>query len=117
MKVIWCWRCKMEVPMLDEKEFAVVATLASDCISSAKHFREKHGTTLAESPIQEIFRPVREAYKQMTGMDEANHNAVMHHRLSLYGPACQYCGKPLRTPRASFCAACGKEPRSAVAEA
>ncbi len=26
MKVIWCWRCKMEVPMLDEKEFGVVAT-------------------------------------------------------------------------------------------
>jgi hypothetical protein len=82
----------------------------------AKHFRQKHGPTLGETPIQEIFRPVREAYKQVTGMDEANPNAVMHHRLSLYGPACEFCGKPLRTPRASLCAACGEKPRSDIVE-
>jgi hypothetical protein len=21
MKVLWCWRCKMEIPMLDEEEY------------------------------------------------------------------------------------------------
>ncbi len=103
--------------MLDEKEFAVVSTIASDCLRGAKHFREQHGKTLGETPIQEIFRPVCEAYKRMTGMDEPNHNAIMHHRLSLYGPACEYCGKPLRTPRANFCASCGKEPSFDAAEA
>lgn len=109
MKVMWCWRCKMEVPMLDEEEFAVVGKLYSEGMKATKEFREKHNLPLSECPIDERFRPVREAYERMTGMVESNHNAIMHHRISIYGSPCERCGKPLRTPRASFCAACGQE--------
>jgi hypothetical protein len=107
MKAMWCWRCKMDVPMLDEEEFAAVSNLYSQRIRATKEFREKHNIPLNGVPIEELFRPVRDAYRKMTGMDESNHNAIMHHRISIYGPACEQCGKPLRTSRARFCAACG----------
>jgi hypothetical protein len=98
----------MDVPMLDEEEFAVVAGLYSGAFTLTREFRIEHNLPLSGCSIDERFRPVREAYERMTGMAEPNHNAVMHHRISIYGPPCERCGKPLRTPRASFCAACGQ---------
>jgi hypothetical protein len=33
MRMLWCWRCKMEVPMLDEVEYAQVANyIARRCV-------------------------------------------------------------------------------------
>jgi hypothetical protein len=107
MKMMYCWRCKIDVPMLDEEEFAIVDRLYSQGMQAIKEFREQHGVSLNEVSVRDFFHSVREAYKQMTGMDESNENAILHHRISIYGPPCQVCGKPLRTPRASFCAACG----------
>ncbi len=46
-------------------------------------------------------------YVRITGYVETNPAAVWHHRLALYGPPCSSCGKPLRTPKAKLCAACG----------
>ena len=46
-------------------------------------------------------------YELFTGEPEANPNAVWHHVASQYGPPCVACGKPLRTPQAKVCAACG----------
>ena len=103
--------------MLDEEEFAVVGKLYSEGMSATKEFRLKHNLPLDECPINERFRPVREAYERMTGLGESHHNAIMHHRTSIYGPPCEHCGKPLRTPRASFCAACGQGRDSDVREA
>jgi hypothetical protein len=57
-----------------------------------------------------IERPSKESldrYYQVTGYDESNIAAVAHHVISLYGPSCRACGKPLRTPRAKMSAACG----------
>ncbi len=114
---MWCWRCKMDVPMLEETEFAVVGKLYSEGMGATKEFRLKHNLPLSECPIDERFRPVREAYEGMTGMAESNHNAIMHHRISIYGPLCEHCGKPLRTPSATFCAACGQVRGSMAQEA
>jgi DNA-directed RNA polymerase subunit RPC12/RpoP len=106
----------MEIPMLDEDEFAVVAKLYSEAFSCSKEFRLKHNLPLGKCPIDLRFRPMRDAYERMTGFVETNQKAILHHRISLYGEACENCGKPLRTPRASFCAACGKTVDSALAE-
>lgn len=62
------------------------------------------------TPLNERFQPVSKLYKEITGMAESNPNAIMHHRISLYGDPCGNCGKPLRTPQAAFCAACGWRP-------
>lgn len=95
MKLLWCWRCKMEVPMLDEEEYAKAYQLFGDC------FRNIH------KGLPERFKPLLDYYKQVTGWDETEPNAIMHHRIEQYGPPCENCGKPYRTPQATFCAACG----------
>jgi hypothetical protein len=41
-------------------------------------------------------------YEHITGLHEENPNAIYHHVLSMYGPPCANCGKPLRTPRAKM---------------
>jgi hypothetical protein len=106
MKLLWCWRCKAEIPMLDEEEFADVARLHSDGLRSVKEYRERTGSPLTSVPMEEHFAPMLARYEAITGYRETNHNVVMHHRLSLYGPPCVNCGKPLRTPKAKLCASC-----------
>jgi hypothetical protein len=92
--------------MLDEAEFAEIASLYRQAFLATKEFRRKWGIPLEHASIHERFEPVRAQYEQIAGMKESNENAIMHHRISLYGPPCKRCDKPLRTPKASFCGAC-----------
>jgi hypothetical protein len=71
------------MPMLDEQEFAAVAALRDEAFL--------------------------DEYERLTSYREKNPNAVWHHRLALYGPPCRVCSKPLRTPKASRCVACGAD--------
>jgi hypothetical protein len=100
----------MEIPMLDESEYTIVRTLYADAMGNHKARRRKEAESPKPQSIEEKFQPVCDAYEQITGYRETNANAVMHHRLAQYGPPCGECGKPLRTPRARFCAACGWKP-------
>ena len=92
--------------MLDEEEFAEISTLHSAGTLSVKRYREKMDVTLKDVPKAELFAPLLSRYKEITGYTETNPNAVMHHRLSLYGPPCTKCGKPLRTPGSKLCGSC-----------
>lgn len=107
MKIMWCWRCKQEVGMLDEDEYKIIYELYGQCMRKAKEYRETTGSSLERTPLSEIFKPVSEEYERITGCKGFHHNAVMHHRESIYGFPCKNCGKPLRTPRAKLCAVCG----------
>jgi len=90
-RTIFCWRCRIEIPMLTADEWQIV----SDCLNVGGVDRSaKHQQAL-------------DAYERITGFKETNINALFHHRLQDHGPDCGACGKPLRTSRASFCAACG----------
>ncbi|MBO9565517.1 MAG: hypothetical protein J7621_22255 [Niastella sp.] len=97
MKMLWCWRCRMEVPMLDEEESRQAGELYSAGIRNDAGGIDR----------QTRFRELLDYYYEMTGWRETEPNAIMHHDINLYGPPCEQCGKPYRTSKASFCAACG----------
>ena len=89
MRYLWCWRCRAEVPMLNEEEFAMVMS---------KFERSLPG----RGPVL----PMLAEYNRITGIVETNPNVIWDHRLSRYGAPCKACGKPLRTPRAKLCGSC-----------
>ena len=107
METLWCWRCKQDVPMLDEAEFEIVRKAYIRGLRAAKDYRLKHSVSLQETPIAKLHEPVQNAYEQLTGATGLDAAHILKHRLSLYGPPCSVCGKPLRTPQARMCAACG----------
>jgi len=94
------------MPMLDEQEFAEIAPLFQAGVRSVKDYRKETVAALKDAPFAERYAPLLTRYMEMTGYSETNPNAVMHHRLSLYGPPCSKCGKPLRTPTAKLCGSC-----------
>jgi|ERR1700722_1981284 hypothetical protein len=106
MQWLWCWRCKCEMPMLDEQEYAEIAALHRTCTESVKRYREATGASLKNTPLKELFTPLLNRYESLTGYKETDHNAIRHHRLSLCGPPCHCCGRPLRAPKAKLCASC-----------
>ena len=97
MEIKYCWRCKLEVPMLDKEEFAIVSALYQ------KGFR------VLKKDRQERFKELLDYYNDLTGFKETEPNAIMHHSLEQIGPDCEKCGKPYRTPKAKLCAACGNK--------
>jgi hypothetical protein len=100
----------MDIPMLDEQEYKLIGELYSGGIRVTQEFREKHNLSLDKiSSQQERFRPLLQKYQEISGFEETEPNAIMHHRISLYGPPCKRCEKPLRSPQAAFCAACGED--------
>jgi uncharacterized Zn finger protein (UPF0148 family) len=104
-KTVYCWRCKIDVPMLTEDEWQLVKPEAM--LEQIKQYRKETGASLAEAYRDNTGLHALVTYERITGFHETNANALMHHRLKLYGPSCSACGKPLRTPIASFCAVCG----------
>ncbi len=107
MKVQWCWRCKTDVPMLDDAEFAQVWPVYEEAIRSIKAIRVAENESLSDAMKKAFMERACAGYERLTGIPETSIDAVWHHRLSRFGPPCATCGKPLRGPQARYCAACG----------
>lgn len=105
--VHYCWRCGVEVPMLDEAEWAELDPVLSSMIRHIQGYREKTGASLADAVKLGHEQPALDKYFELTGFRESNVNALWHHRLSQHGPPCSCCGKLLRTSRAARCVECG----------
>ncbi|GLB49150.1 hypothetical protein Y10_15180 [Neptunitalea sp. Y10] len=85
--------------MLDEDEYDKASEL----------YKEGFRNIKAKTSREERFKTLLDYYEKITGFKETEPAAIMHHRISQYGPPCEVCGKPYRTPQASFCAACGNK--------
>jgi hypothetical protein len=107
MKLAWCWRCKAKVPMLDEQEFALVEDAYREGTLEVKLARRLDDRPLLEEDEATILGTVASRYHQITGSSGEVPRDVLKHRLSLVGPACENCGKELRTPLAKKCVECG----------
>ena len=102
--------------MLTEEEWAVVGPHLASGVEQIKRYREEHQCSLAEAQAKGFGQEALALYAQITGFKETNANALFHHRLSMYGPPCHVCGKPLRTPQAKYCVMCSAK-RSTGTEA
>jgi len=88
----------MDIPMLDSEEGKIASKLLSEGFQEAKKLRK--------SPN---YSKLLDYYKEVTGFEETNPNAIMHHFINMYGPDCENCGKPYRTETATFCPKCGNK--------
>jgi hypothetical protein len=106
---LYCWRCDKNIPMLDEAEWQILSPLLTDSIQEIQQYRTANNCSLAEALAQGNFGSgALDKYQTLTGFAETDINLLWHHRASIYGPPCTKCSKPLRTPNAKLCAACGE---------
>jgi len=102
--------------MLDKDEWKIVHEQLTDACRAIE--AEHSDGYFAQIAIKEAvrsddprFQPALDAYERITGVRASHPFHVTYHRLSLYGPPCRNCGKPLRTPEARLGAFCGKNRR------
>ncbi len=97
--------------MLDDQEWLEFAGPLGNSIGLIQKVRAEQGLSLPDAlKVGELEALNR--YRELTGYAETNVNALWHHRVSLFGPPCSSCGKPLRTPQAKHCAECGAARRT-----
>ena len=96
--------------MLEAHELTMVFDAKQGGMAVVEAEAQRLGKTIIPMQLTDVARilqPMLEMYKLLTGFEETNPNAIMHHVVDQYGPLCPRCHKPLRTPEARFCAACG----------
>ncbi|WP_144395608.1 hypothetical protein [Pleionea sediminis] len=96
--------------MPDGVEYEEYANIHRECLSAIKEYREKHGVSLSETPLEELREPAYKKYEQLTGFkppkDSFDH--FWHHNADKFGEPCKNCGRNLRTNKAKYCAECGE---------
>lgn len=100
--------------MMDEAEYELVHAEFAAGIKAVKTYREQHGTSLKDTPMDQIYAPLQQLYRELSQaagftapVVKADH--IYKHRLTDYGPPCPHCGRPYRTPNAKLCAECGRK--------
>lgn len=98
--------------MLTEEEWTRISPCLTEAMTLAKRRGRQPDESLAAARSAAT-SDVLDVFEVIAGFRATNIDAIYHHRLSLYGPPCGKCSKPLRTPQARFCAMCDwKRPES-----
>ena len=95
MKVMWCWRCRMEIPMLEPDEARQVwgmHFLGWRLSTAVSHriFDQCGDRHLVDERLvfeHESGGMLRE-YERITGLHETSPAVMYHHLVGLYGPPC-----------------------------
>jgi hypothetical protein len=115
MRVIWCWRCKRDIPMMEPDEVDQVFRFQNRGLETLdlESFHRIHEEFAGDSgglhrrlEFEREWGAALREYERITGFHETNPMALYHHQVGMYGPPCEFCGKPLRTPDAKMCGAC-----------
>ena len=69
MKLRYCQHCEQDVPMFNNEEYKQLSDIYKQCIKSIEEYRKTHETSLAETPFEELYQPLFEAYKQIAGIE------------------------------------------------
>lgn len=96
--------------MLETAEAALVHQAQVNGICVVEEEYRLRGLPFIPMQLEGVARmrqPMLEMYRLLTGFVEINPSAVRYHEVQQYGSPCPQCRKPLRTPKARFCAACG----------
>ena len=118
MHLLYCWRCGTDVPVMNEQESAQLEEAHRTAITGIMDYRARRNVPLAEVPLEEFHRPVQLTYQRLSraaGFDApiVPFEHLLDHSATRFGPPCEKCGKPLRTPKAKLCAECGAPRRPA----
>ena len=98
MNVLWCWRCREDVPMLDDDEWALIMRAhqhwddpeRSLAVINAE--RATRGLTplkpepMERHPTQHRYQYLLAGYQLFTGVEESNPNVVWLHFLPRIDP-------------------------------
>ena len=108
MKIYYCWRCRQEMPFLNEREWTQIAPHLEHIMTDIKQYREENNVDLHTAKIKMKFRAT-EIFEQLTGYKDIDPQIIFHHRLNDWGQECSNCGYLLRTQNGAFCVHCGQK--------
>ena len=89
--------------MLEERELPELLDLLRQASSGA----DSAFAVVQDFHTSSKYDALKERYRDVTGSEMTMACFSPFHRLADYGPPCGRCGVPLRTQKATFCAACG----------
>lgn len=102
----WCWRCQRIVPMFTQEQPQEIERFRQLMTEHLKLVRTD-ATPLILFKRWWTKQKVLNYYKKVGGIRIKHINIILHHFREYYGNDCKACGKPYRTSKAMFCAACG----------
>jgi len=109
----YSYRLKRKVWMLDDADYAPIGAAVDNYVNARKEVRRNGETRLGVAAEREDVAAIGQyalgLYEDKTGLVLAHPFDLRAVRAALYGPDCQFCSKPLRTPQAKLCAACGED--------